>query len=46
MKVLAIDTATESATCAVIEDNKLLGEITYNNKNSTQLLLCLWWMKF
>ncbi len=30
MRVLCIDTATEAASCAVIEDNKLLGEITFN----------------
>lgn len=39
MKVLAIDTATESATCAVIEDNKLLGEITYNNKKQHSVII-------
>ena len=27
MKILSLDSATEAATCAVIEDNKLLGMI-------------------
>ena len=39
MKVLAIDTATESATCAVIEEDKLLGEITYNNKKQHSVII-------
>ncbi|HCW05685.1 MAG TPA: tRNA (adenosine(37)-N6)-threonylcarbamoyltransferase complex dimerization subunit type 1 TsaB [Clostridium sp.] len=30
MRVLSIDTATDTASCAVIEDNKLLGEINFN----------------
>lgn len=30
MRVLSIDTATEAASCAILEDNKLLGEISFN----------------
>ncbi|SCN24966.1 UGMP family protein [Clostridium sp. N3C] len=30
MRVLSIDTATEAASCAILEDNKLLGEINFN----------------
>lgn len=30
MRVLSIDTATEAASCAVLEDNKLLGEINFS----------------
>lgn len=36
MIVLSIDSATEAASCAVLENDKLLGEITFNLKNSTQ----------
>lgn len=32
MIVLAIDTSTNVASCSIMEDNKLLGEITVNNK--------------
>lgn len=32
MKILSLDTATESATCAILDDEKLLGEITFNYK--------------
>lgn len=39
MKVLGIDTATESATCAVIDDNKLLGEITFNHKKQHSVII-------
>lgn len=30
MRVLSIDTATEAASCAILEDSKLLGEINFN----------------
>lgn len=39
MRVLCIDTATESASCAVIEDNKLLGEITFNFAKQHSVIL-------
>lgn len=39
MRVLSLDSATEAATCAVIEDDKLLGEITYNYKKQHSVLL-------
>ncbi len=39
MKILSLDSATESATCAVLEDNKLLGEITFNYKKQHSILL-------
>lgn len=39
MKVLCIDTATESATCAVIDDNKLLGEITVNYRKQHSVIM-------
>lgn len=39
MKVLSIDSATESASCAVIEDNKLLGEINFNYKKQHSVIL-------
>ncbi len=39
MKILSLDSATEAATCAVIEDNKLLGEITFNYKKQHSILV-------
>lgn len=39
MKILSIDTATAAASCAVIEDDKLLGEITYNYKKQHSIIL-------
>lgn len=39
MKVLCLDSATEAATCAVLEDNKLLGEITFNYKKQHSVIL-------
>ncbi|WP_163195705.1 tRNA (adenosine(37)-N6)-threonylcarbamoyltransferase complex dimerization subunit type 1 TsaB [Clostridium thermarum] len=39
MRVLSIDTATEAASCAVIEDNKLLGEITFNFEKQHSVIL-------
>ena len=42
MRVLAIDTATNAATVAVVEDNVLLGEYTINNKKKhSQLIMSL-----
>jgi len=39
MKILSIDTATESATCAVLDDKKLLGEIVFNYKKQHSVIL-------
>jgi len=40
MKILSLDCATESATCAILDDNKVLGEITYNyKKQHSQILM-------
>lgn len=38
MKILSLDTATESATCAILEDDKLLGEITFNYKKQHSVI--------
>lgn len=39
MKILSLDSATEAAACAVVEDDKLLGEITYNYKKQHSVIL-------
>ncbi|WP_027625813.1 tRNA (adenosine(37)-N6)-threonylcarbamoyltransferase complex dimerization subunit type 1 TsaB [Clostridium lundense] len=39
MKILSLDSATESATCAIIEDEKLLGEVTFNYKKQHSVIL-------
>ncbi|MDP4091329.1 MAG: tRNA (adenosine(37)-N6)-threonylcarbamoyltransferase complex dimerization subunit type 1 TsaB [Bacillota bacterium] len=39
MRVLSIDTATEAASCAVIEDERLLGEITFNFEKQHSVIL-------
>ncbi|MFA9399019.1 MAG: tRNA (adenosine(37)-N6)-threonylcarbamoyltransferase complex dimerization subunit type 1 TsaB [Clostridiaceae bacterium] len=39
MKILSIDTATESASCAVLEDSRLLGEISINFKKQHSVTL-------
>lgn len=39
MKVLGIDTSTESAACAVIDDEKLLGELVFNYKKQHSAIL-------
>lgn len=39
MKILSFDSATQSATCALIEDEKLLGEITFNYKKQHSVLI-------
>lgn len=39
MRILSIDSATEAASCAVIDDNKLLGEITINHKKQHSVVL-------
>lgn len=39
MIVLSIDSATEAASCAVLEDNKLLSEITFNFKKQHSVIL-------
>jgi tRNA threonylcarbamoyladenosine biosynthesis protein TsaB len=39
MKVLGLDSSTASATCAIIEDDNLLGEITFNQKKQHSVIL-------
>jgi tRNA threonylcarbamoyladenosine biosynthesis protein TsaB len=39
MRVLSLDSSTEVASCAIIEDGKLLGEITYNNEKQHSIIL-------
>jgi tRNA threonylcarbamoyl adenosine modification protein YeaZ len=39
MKVISVDSSTVSATCAIVEDNKLLGEIIYNDKKQHSIIL-------
>jgi tRNA threonylcarbamoyl adenosine modification protein YeaZ len=39
MKILSIDSATECASCAVIDENKLLGEISLNHKKQHSVIL-------
>ena len=40
MKILSLDTATQAATCAILDDDKVLGEITFNyKKQHSQILM-------
>ena len=39
MKILSLDSATESATCSILEDDKLLGEIIFNYKKQHSIVL-------
>lgn len=39
MRILSLDSSTESATCAVLEDDRLLGEITFNYKKQHSIVL-------
>ncbi|MBX4260707.1 tRNA (adenosine(37)-N6)-threonylcarbamoyltransferase complex dimerization subunit type 1 TsaB [Clostridium estertheticum] len=40
MIILSLDSATQSATCAILDDNKVLGEITFNyKKQHSQILM-------
>lgn len=40
MKILSLDSATESATCAILDDNRVLSEITFNcKKQHAQILM-------
>lgn len=39
MKVLSLDSATEAATCSIIDDDRLLGEITFNYKKQHSTIL-------
>lgn len=39
MKVLSLDSATEAATCALIDNDKVLGEITFNYKKQHSVVL-------
>ena len=38
MKILSLDSATESASCALLDDEKLLGEITFNYKKQHSII--------
>ena len=39
MIILSIDSATESASCAILNNDKLLGEVTLNNKKQHSVVL-------
>lgn len=39
MRVLSLDSSTETASCAIMEDNKLLGEITFNYEKQHSVIL-------
>lgn len=39
MKILSLDSATECASCAVLDDDKLLGEINFNYKKQHSVIL-------
>lgn len=39
MKILSIDSATAAATCAILEDDNVLSEITFNYKKQHSLIL-------
>jgi len=39
MRILSLDTATEVATCAILEDNNLLGETILNYKKQHSVIL-------
>lgn len=39
MKILALDSATECATAAILDDNKLLGEIIINHKKQHSVIM-------
>jgi tRNA threonylcarbamoyl adenosine modification protein YeaZ len=39
MLVLSVDSSTESASCAILQDNRLLGEINYNYKKQHSVIL-------
>lgn len=39
MRIFSLDSATEAATCAVLDENKLLGEITFQYKKQHSVIL-------
>jgi universal bacterial protein YeaZ len=39
MKILSLDSSTESATCSVLSEEKLYGEITFNYKKQHSVIL-------
>ncbi|MCY6958824.1 tRNA (adenosine(37)-N6)-threonylcarbamoyltransferase complex dimerization subunit type 1 TsaB [Clostridium brassicae] len=39
MRILSLDSSTTSATCAILENNNLLGEITLNDKKQHSIIL-------
>jgi tRNA threonylcarbamoyl adenosine modification protein YeaZ len=39
MRILSVDSSTATASCAVIEDGKLLGEVNFNDKKQHSVIL-------
>lgn len=39
MKILSIDSATECASCSVLDEDKLYGEINFNYKKQHSTIL-------
>lgn len=39
MKILSIDTSTECATCALVDDSQILGELSFNYKKQHSTIL-------
>lgn len=39
MKILSLDSSTSSASCAILQEGKLLGEITFNDKKQHSVIL-------
>ncbi|GAA0733434.1 tRNA (adenosine(37)-N6)-threonylcarbamoyltransferase complex dimerization subunit type 1 TsaB [Clostridium oceanicum] len=39
MKILSLDSSTESATCSILDENKVYGEITFNYKKQHSTIL-------
>ncbi|WP_461207422.1 tRNA (adenosine(37)-N6)-threonylcarbamoyltransferase complex dimerization subunit type 1 TsaB [Clostridium sp. DL1XJH146] len=39
MKIMAVDSSTASATCAIVDEGKLLGEVIYNDKKQHSVVL-------
>jgi len=42
MKILSIESASVTASCAVAEDENILGEYTLRHKKLTRKNLCPW----
>jgi len=39
MKILSLDSSSTCSTCSILEDNRLLGEIIYNDKKQHSIIL-------